>query len=296
MKNWGLVISITAFLVSCQPNKKSDETNDKTTLQRWKQPKTIAYKISDAKYWLQDSTITSEQRAIVFAVNRTDSLNFLKMDSVILPVDLSGDLVYYLPFPLKVSSLKEIDKIIFFSYPTQTFGAYEKGELVYTGPTNMGRERDQTPRGLFSTNWKAKKTISTFNDEWELRWNFNIMNKEGIGWHQYDLPGYPSSHSCLRLREEDAKYLYTWANQWVLADKTTVYIKGTPVIIFGNYDFKGYRPWFQLVHNAHLLDISEDEIKKITEPFFSEILEAQKIRKEYQLKMDAKKSAPDSLI
>jgi hypothetical protein len=31
----------------------------------------------------------------------------------------------------------------------------------------------------------------------DLRWNFNIENKLGVGWHS--LPGYPASHSCLRL-------------------------------------------------------------------------------------------------
>jgi hypothetical protein len=29
----------------------------------------------------------------------------------------------------------------------------------------------------FFTNWKAEETTSTFDDEWDLRWNFNIENK-----------------------------------------------------------------------------------------------------------------------
>jgi hypothetical protein len=44
----------------------------------------------------------------------------------------------------------------------------------------------------FSLNWKAEETTSTFDDEWDLRWNFNIENKLGVGWHQYSL-GYPAS-------------------------------------------------------------------------------------------------------
>ncbi len=91
--------------------------------------------------------------------------------------------------------MKNIDKIIFFSYPTQVFATYENGDLVYTGPTNMGRKKDPTPTGLFYSNWKAEETTSTFNDEWDLKWNFNIENKLGVGWHQYSLPGYPASHS-----------------------------------------------------------------------------------------------------
>lgn len=276
-----------ALLLSCQPdNHPSIEQKDPQP--RWKQPQTLAYEMKDAKQWLTDSTIGSSERAIVFSVNRTDSLNFLKMDSVIVPVDLSGDIACYLPFPLKVSYLKDIDKIIFFSYATQTFGAYEWGELIHAGPTNMGREKDQTPTGLFFTNWKAKKTTSTFNDEWELHWNFNVANKAGIGWHQYSLPGYPASHSCMRLPEKDAKYLYYWADQWVLSDKTTIQVKGTPVIVFGTYDFHAPKPWLQLVHNPHALDIPESEMKRVTEPFLREILAEQKNRKELAVTNDQK--------
>jgi hypothetical protein len=49
-----------------------------------------------------------------------------------------------------------------------------------------------------NTNWvfffelEAEETTSTFDDEWDLRWNFNIENKLGVGWHQYSLPGYPA--------------------------------------------------------------------------------------------------------
>jgi hypothetical protein len=41
------------------------------------------------------------------------------------------------------------------------------------------------------TNWaflhelESRGTTSTFDDEWDLRWNFNIENKLGVGWHQY---------------------------------------------------------------------------------------------------------------
>ena len=63
----------------------------------------------------------------------------------------------------------------------------------------MGSKAHQTTRGLHFTNWKGKEIISTVSDEWKLKWNFNIANHEGIGWHQYSMPGYPASHSCLRL-------------------------------------------------------------------------------------------------
>jgi hypothetical protein len=32
----------------------------------------------------------------------------------------------------------------------------------------------------FLHDWKAEETTSTFDDEWDLRWNFNIENKLGV--------------------------------------------------------------------------------------------------------------------
>jgi L,D-transpeptidase catalytic domain len=267
-----LMLSIV-FFSSCKPKKNIV----KKVQPQWQQPKTISYQAANAKQWLLANT-DSKQLQIVHAVNRTDKAGFALMDSVIIPVDISGDMVYYLPFPLHVPYLEDINKIIFFSYPTQTFATYENGALTYTGPTNMGRKKDPTPTGLFYANWKAEQTTSTFNDEWDLRWNFNIENKLGVGWHQYELPGYPASHSCLRLQEKDARYLYDWADQWVLDDKEIVLANGTPVIVFGSYNFEAPKPWLQLLVNPHALDITEAEIQTQTTPYLNNILLEQKKR------------------
>jgi hypothetical protein len=266
------IIILLAFFCSC----KQDQENSKKIITR-KEPKNISFQFENTKQWLANSTDSTQLR-IVLAVNRTDKSNISKMDSIIVPKDLSGDIEFYLPFPLEVPALKNIDKIIFFSYPTQTFATYENGDLTYTGPTNMGRKKDPTPTGLFYTNWKAKKTTSTFNDEWDLHWNFNIVNKAGVGWHEYELPGYPASHSCLRLQEKDAKYLYTWADQWVLKDDENIRLKGTPVIVFGKYDFDAPKPWLQLIQNPKALNISVTEIENTAKPYLNSILSEQKKR------------------
>jgi len=217
----------------------------------------------------------SVQMNILYAVNRVDKANFKSLDSIILPTDVKQDIWQYFPFPARLSGLKDINKIIFFSYPAQAFGAYENGKLIYTGQTNMGRAKDPTPTGIYYTNWKAEETKSTFNDEWELKWNFNIQNDSGIGFHEYALPGYPASHSCLRLTETNAKYLYNWADQWILKGEDSVLAKGTPVIVFGSYPFGKSKPWFQLPQNANALDVSEDALQQLVAPHKEEILTEQ---------------------
>lgn len=215
---------------------------------------------------------------VLLAVNRVDSEHIANLDTILIPDNISGNVNQYSPFPTTVPFLKEVSKIVFFSYPAQYFGAYENGELIYTGPTNMGRQKDPTPTGLFFTNWKAEETKSTFNDEWELKWNFNIENKEGIGWHQYAMPGYPASHSCLRLTMKDAQDLYKWANEWILKGTDNIIAKGTPVIIFGSYPFGQAKPWLQLVNNPHALDIPSQQLESETRSYLDEILAEQKKR------------------
>lgn len=275
----GIILALTTL--SC---KKGDAENTPQTVKIVKKapvrkaPKAVSYTLESPKEWLKTNK-DSANLEIALAVNRTDKQFFTKMDSVIIPTDMSGDIAFYLPFPVEVPYLENVDKILFFSYPTQTFAAYENGILIYTGPTNMGRKKDQTPTGLFFTNWKAEETISTFDDEWKLLWNFNIENKKGVGFHQYELPGYPASHSCLRLHEKDAKYLYEWADQWVLVDDENVKFKGTPVVVFGSYPFGEPKPWLQLVKNPKALTISESEIEKVTAPYLETILKEQEKKK-----------------
>ena len=289
MKKFTLLLNICIVLVlfSCKKQDKVQEADavakpESIVVKKRNQPKNLTYHIESAKEFLAKNSSDSIQTTIAYVINRTDAENFKKMDSVLIADDWKGDIEFYLPFPLEVVFLRDINKIVFFSYPTQTFAAYEKGQLVYTGATNMGREKDKTPTGLFFTNWKAEKTISTFDDEWELLWNFNIENKLGVGWHQYALPGYPASHSCLRLQKKDARKLYDWAEQWELADSETVKVKGTPVIVFGAYDFKAGKPWLQLISNPKILDISESEVEQMTKPYLQSILKEQKIRQDFK--------------
>lgn len=266
--------------MGCEDNSTITTTKTKTYPKRQKQ--TVTYRIDSMVIWKDSLKNNPSQLLVLAAVNRTDRNHLLKMDSILVPNDISKPVESYLPFPLQLEFLRDIDKIVYFSYPAQVFAAYENGELIYTGQTNMGRKADPTPTGLFFTNWKAEETISTFNDEWELRWNFNIENKKGVGWHQYELPGYPASHSCLRMTEKDAKFMYDWADQWKLKGTDVVLAKGTPVIVFGSFDFDGPKPWLALANDPKALDISESFLEEQTAKYKAEILKQQKKAVKYR--------------
>jgi hypothetical protein len=282
MKNVGLwsLLWLLCFVVGC---KEGSEQRKKVVI--WVEPAKrveVSYHIlslKDSGKAVLDS-FNDEQKNIIYALNRVDKENIRNLDTIIVPNQFV-DYMQYSPFPFGVQELKEVKKIIFFSYKAQAFGAYENGKLVRWGPTNMGREKDQTPTGLFYANWKAEKTTSTFNDEWELKWNFNIENKLGVGWHQYTMPGYPASHSCLRLYETDAKYLYDWADQWVLEGTDNVKAKGTPTVVFGSYPFGQPKPWWAMAQNGKALEMSSHAIYGEVDSYIEEILHEQEKREQF---------------
>ena len=269
-----VVLVIGLLSLSCKEEKKEVITIVKPEIKR-NEPKEVAFTFQKSEDWLKTEGSNPKALDLVLALNRVDAVNLKKLDSIIVPTDFSGDLEYYMPFPIEVATLNEVSKIILFSYATQAFATYEYGVLTHTGPTSLGREKDKTPTGLFFTNWKAEETISTFNDEWKLKWNFNIENKQGIGFHEYELPGYPASHSCLRLLEKDAKMLYEFADQWELESAEKVRLKGTPVVVFGSYDFKNPKIWNMLPQDAKALSITEAELETTISPYLPSILKEQ---------------------
>jgi hypothetical protein len=279
------ILFISIFFSACQNN----DSTTTATISKKKEPRirrslpAFTYSLVKTKTWLQlnDQLQNDQNMNILMAINRTDNANLKNIDSMLVPSSFVGDIEFYLPFPLMLPELNEINKVILFSYSTQSFAAYENGELAYSGPTSMGRKKDPTPTGLFFCNWKAEQTTSTFNDEWDLKWNFNIENKEGIGFHEYALPGFPASHSCLRLNERDAKYLYSWADEWELKGTDNILAQGTPIIVFGTYDFDAPKPWLKLAANPTVLNISPEMISQIVSPFKEAILLAQKKRAMY---------------
>lgn len=274
-----------SFVFACKDNnKKRQETSLESKIER-KYDKAQDYTFSN--WVLKDSdsvrkifrkTFTVKQLQTIVALNRVDKSTFHTVDTLVIPDKFDDDFLAYSPFPYTLSEAKDIGKLAIFSYSIQAYGLYENGELIKWGPSSMGSEKNKTPEGLYFTNWKGEETVSTFDDEWVLRWNFNLDNEEGIAWHQYSLPGHPASHSCLRLLEEDAKWMFDWADEWILEDEQTVKAKGTPVIVYGAYDFNGRKPWFNLATNNHANDITKEALNAVVSPYKEEILKEQQNR------------------
>ncbi|ACU07044.1 ErfK/YbiS/YcfS/YnhG family protein [Flavobacteriaceae bacterium 3519-10] len=235
---------------------------------------------------------SEEEQYTILALNRLDSKNKWRADTLAVPDQFDHTLMSYSPFPDNLQILADVNKFVLFSYPIQAYALYEKGRLVKWGPTSMGKKSAQTKQGLMFGNWKKELAISTVDSEWKLPYNFNVHNTLGIGWHQYDLPGFPASHSCLRLLMDDAKFLYKWADQWVLDEKGTSRIAtGTSVIVFGEYNWGGKKPWKNLLDDPAANDVSVTVLHAVIEPHLAEIMEEQANREEVLAQKSAVKIA-----
>jgi len=232
-------------------------------------PKPVAYrsvviKGGEGRKFLSQlrSEIGEEKMAALLKLNRLDTQHLRAGVTLVIPEQVD-DLTNFSPFPHRVETVSEIPKLILVSLRVQAFGAYEFGNLVRWGPTSSGKKASPTPAGLYHTNWKSKATRSSINDEWLLPWYFNLDNQRGIAFHHYDLPGYPASHGCLRLLADDAAWIYGWADQWTLStDRRRVEAYGTPVIVFGKYDYGKQAPWKHLATNYSAASVTGDELEE----------------------------------
>ncbi|MDP9954498.1 lipoprotein-anchoring transpeptidase ErfK/SrfK [Epilithonimonas hungarica] len=256
------------------------------------------YKNTDSVSQKNKKEFTGKALYTILALNRLDRANIGAADTLVVPAKIEDDFLIYSPFPGHVTTLENVRKFVFFSYPIQAFGVYENGNLIKWGPTSMGKKATPTKKGLMFANWKKEVAISTVSDEWKLRWNVNVANFDGIGWHQYAMPGYPASHSCLRMLEEDAKWMYIWVDTWILnKGGATTRAKGTPLIVYGDYPWGKRRPWKKLLDSPEANNISEDEMNKIIEPQLAEIMKEQENRDiVIQQVEQEKKAKADSLM
>ena len=205
---------------------------------------------------------SDDQLKTILAINRIESNRLRPEHPIIIPDCASAEFNAYSPFPETMNSLQCIPKTVLISQRVQAFGLYEHGELVKWGPVSTGKNSTRTPNGLNYGNYKAKRKISTVDDSWVLPYYFNFMNFEGVGVHQYALPGYPASHGCVRLYMDDAKYIFDWADMWEVKGSSVVR-NGTPFMVFGEYDYKAEKPWLNLSQNMRANDLTQEEINTV---------------------------------
>ena len=196
----------------------------------------------------------------VLKLNRLDAAHVRDRDSLVVPLAF-GDTLTFSPFPRRIAAVADTAKLLLVSLRLQAYAAYDSGRLVRWGPTSSGRHEMPTPTGLYHVNWKAKQRISSISDEWLLKWCINIHNSQGVSLHEYELPGRPASHSCVRLLEADAIWMYSWAEQWRLGpDPQHILREGTPIVVWGEWAWGQRAPWKRVPEEPSVGTLRADEL------------------------------------
>lgn len=187
-------------------------------------------------------------------LNRKD-MYFMRIgDTIVMPDTIMEDLRAYSLFPQYYEGASSIPKIIMLSNTWQAYACYEYGELIRFVAVNAGEERKPTFPGRYAVNWKSKLRLSSLDSTWKLPFTVNFHQHAGSAFHQFEMPGRPVSHSCVRQLLGDAEWLFKWVKtaKYDSVTKRPIPFTGTPVIIIDIFDFNRRRggPWMDLTSNT----------------------------------------------
>ena len=201
---------------------------------------TLYYELGDG------NTERGNKRAkLVELLNRQLLAHAEMGDTLVVPTEFGLDFRAYSPFPRYYPGARNLPKLFIMHKKVQAWAAYEHGKLARWGIINTGNDKNPTPSGRFSFNWKQEYRVSTLSppgEQWEMYWVFNFYHSRGIHVHQYEMPtGGPASHGCVRLVDADARWIYKWAEPWessagVIGPQSAqgrITAPGTPVLVLG---------------------------------------------------------------
>ncbi|MFT4605880.1 MAG: hypothetical protein ACI9W4_002625 [Rhodothermales bacterium] len=193
-----------------------------------------------------DMTLGRRRAKLVGMLNRKLIERAEVGDTLVIPSRFDLEFCAYAPFPRFYEGGADFDKLFVIDKTVQAWAAYSHGRLARWGIVNTGGEITPTPNGRFNFNWKTEFRVSSLSppgERWEMYWVFNFHEARGIHIHQYPMPtGGPASHGCVRLVEEDAKWIYDWADSWrtssgsgiVSSSNVRIIEPGTTVLVIGD--------------------------------------------------------------
>lgn len=176
------------------------------------------------EYWLD-----------VLRLNRLDRRHFMDGLSIKQPKRLE-DVDGFTPMPLTFPDAAEEEKFILVDQSEMFLGAYEYGKLVFSLPITVGIEDHRVPNGQFridAVDLRHKSNLYPVEDmdiPYPMHYGLRFyVDKSVNGWPSYwihgrDLPGYPASHGCIGLYDEEMqKEVYQVPKNVILEDAKLLY-------------------------------------------------------------------------
>lgn len=182
-------------------------------------PCRIRYGTDSSIAWVCRPLVKGETIESLFRDRWEDVLRFNRIDrrhahpgvSLKIPERIE-DIRDFTPLPRHYQPAESEPKLILVDLSEQFLGAYEYGRLVFSAPITTGARNDATPDGEFritayaryhrSSLYQIENSSEYYPLTYALRFH---IDRDGVSYwiHGRDLPGYPASHGCIGLYDED---------------------------------------------------------------------------------------------
>jgi hypothetical protein len=165
------------------------------------------------------TALFGERWGDVLRFNRLDRRHFIGGVSIKVPKHLE-QIERYTPMPLSYPDAARDPKFILINQFESFLGAYEYGKLVLSFPCAIGIENHRVPNGVFQIDAADRGHESNLYVVVELERPYPMhyglrffVDKNAEGWPSYwihgrDVPGYPASHGCIGLYDEEMQVDY----------------------------------------------------------------------------------------
>ncbi|HEY6837425.1 MAG TPA: L,D-transpeptidase [Geobacteraceae bacterium] len=155
----------------------------------------------------------------VLRFNRMDRRHFIGGRSIKVPVNLD-DIKDFTPMPETYPDAASAEKFILIDQAESFLGAYEYGRLVFSYPVAVGVKGHRVPNGEFRIDAADRMhtsnlyTVEEIGRRYPMHYALRFYeDRKAEGWPSYfihgrDVPGYPASHGCIGLYDEEMQKDY----------------------------------------------------------------------------------------
>jgi hypothetical protein len=155
----------------------------------------------------------------VLRFNRLDRRHFFGGRSIKVPTRLD-DIKGFTPLPATYPDAAGEDKFILVDQAEMFLGAYEHGRLVFSYPVAVGIEGHRVPNGEFRIDAADRKhqsnlyTVEEIGRPYPMHYGLRFYVDKSLETtpsyyiHGRDVPGYPASHGCIGLYDEEMQVEY----------------------------------------------------------------------------------------
>jgi L,D-transpeptidase-like protein len=179
----------------------------------------IAWQCLKLKWTDTPEGLFGEHWQEVLRFNRLDRRHFIGGRSIKVPQRLE-DLKDFTPLPATYPDAAGEEKFILIDQTEMFLGAYEYGKLAFSSPVAVGIEGHRVPNGEFRIDAADRKhqsnlyTVEEIGRPYPMHYGLRFYVDKSLETtpsyyiHGRDVPGYPASHGCVGLYDEEMQIEY----------------------------------------------------------------------------------------